>query len=429
MQQIQSISNDHSLSRRMLVGILSGVFLEYFDYTLYGFSAPFIASSFFPAESPAIELLMVWAVFAISFLLRPLGAIIFSHFADRMGRRHVLIISILMMSFATIAIGFIPTFQQIGILASTALILCRIIQGFAVSTEYSGCSTYLLEFKKTRQGFISGIITSASGFGVFCASLLVLSFNSLGNNRLLLANWRWPFIIAGVLVGLLGFYLRLDLLESPAFLAIKQQNRVARLPLLQLFKQSPSALIKGIIISAYAGIAIIVIEIYLPSYLQTHFGMQKVQALQLATYLALMEACFAICWGAISDYLGRINTMTISGILIIIGIFPLLQLFHQTDLFYYVIAATLLAIIVAAIDGPMAAFLTNSFPTATRYTGVSISYNVGAAIFGGLSPTVLIALQHHLSMSHVLSKYLILSAIIMLVALRWGVLRKHYEAR
>lgn len=397
----------------MLIGILSGIFLEYFDYSLYAFSAPYIAYAFFPSKNPAIELMLTWAVFSISFLFRPIGAVIFGHLADRMGRRHILIITILLMSFSTMAIGFLPTYHQVGMITSIALLACRIIQGLSVSTEYSGSSTYLLEFKRTHPGFMSGIITSASGFGIFFASLLVLSFHSMETKTLFLDNWRWPFIIAGVIVGFLGFFLRLGLSESPDFLIAQQRNEITRFPLWKLIQSTPRALIKGIIISAYAGIAIIVIEVYLPTYLQFHLKMQKETALQLSTYLALIEAFFAILWGFISDYFGRMKTIAISGIFMIIGIFPLIELFHFMSLWIWFTAATLLAIIVAAVDGPMAAFLTSSFSTETRYTGVSISYNLGAAVMGGLSPSILLLLPHQTS----LTWYLIISAVVMLIAL------------
>jgi len=235
---------------------------------------------------------------------------LFGHFADRVGRRHVLIITILLMSLATIAIGFIPTYQKAGVITPVLLILCRILQGLSVSTEYSGCSTYLLEFKKLRRGLFSGIITSASDFGVFGASLLVLLFHS--------ASWRLPFIIAGIIVGILGFYWRLGLQESPDFLLAQKEKKLVRFPIFELVLKTPKLLLKSIIISAFAGVSIIVIEIYLPTYLQTHFLIAKKETLQISTYLALVEACFAILRGGISDYLGQIKTMVISGVLMLV---------------------------------------------------------------------------------------------------------------
>lgn len=403
--------NKNKTSYRQLVATLSGVFLEYFDYTLYGFSAPFIAHLFFPAENSLTSLLLIWAVFGISFLVRPFGAIIFGHFADRIGRRSVLMITIVLMSLATIAIGCIPTYEKIGFFAPITLLLCRILQGLAVSTEYSGCSTYLLEFKKSRKGLSSGIITSASGFGMFAASLLVLLFHTI--------NWRIPFIIAGIVVGLLGFYFRIGLQESPEFLEAAAQKKLVRFPFLELIFKTPKLLLKTIIISAFAGVAIITLEIYLPTYLQLNFAIAKKSTLQLSTYLALVEACFAILCGYISDYIGQQKMMMLSGLLMLIGIFPLLQLFNAHNIFFWYISATLLAIIIAAVDGPIAAYLTGCFETKTRYSGVSLSYNLGAALIGGLSPGLLILLQHQTTLLNPLGWYCSAMAILLLLALRF----------
>lgn len=400
------------ISFKMLFATLSGVFLEYFDYTLYGFSAPFIAHQFFPAEKPQLELLLTWAVFAISFLVRPLGTILFGHLADRFGRRQILIITIVLMSISTIGIGALPSYHHIGVIAPIALIACRILQGLAVSTEYSGCSTYLMEFIRQRRGLLSGIITSASGFGVFAASLLVLLFNALPAHLFWLANWRWPFIFAGVVVGLLGLLLRLNLTESPEFLQIKQQQQILKVPLWHLLREQPKALLQGIIVSAAVGSAIILIEIYLPTYLQTELHFSEKLALALSTFIALFEACLAIACGLLSDILGKVKTIFIGMVLMLLSIIPCLLLFHVPSTFIWFLAATWLALLVALGDGPIAAFLTQQFNTNVRYSGVSICYNIGAGIFGGFGPSVVLFLQHRFGWQHSFGYYLMTMALV-----------------
>lgn len=405
------------LSKKIYISTLLGGFLEYFDYTLYGFSAPYIAAAFFPSDRPALSLILTWAVFAIGFVLRPLGALIFGHLADKFGRRTVLMFSIVLMSLATLAMGIIPVYQFAGMLAPVLLILCRLVQGMAVSTEYSGAGTYLLEFKKNHKGLLSGMITSATGFGVFAASLLVLLFNSISLKLPFFANWRWPFIIAGISVGILGIYLRRNLIESPRFIEAKAANRLLPLPFLALLKNHKKTLLKAIIISGYTGIAIILIEIYLPAYLQTDLGMRKESALQLSTFLALTEACFAVMWGYCSDKIGRKGVMLIAGLLMLSGIFPLLALFNHAEPFLWFGAAAMLALTVGAIDGPVLAFLTESFPTEVRYTGVSVSYNVGVALIGGMSPGLLEFLKHQLDFTYIFPVYLAAGAVLLLVCL------------
>ncbi len=369
------------INKKIYISGLLGVFLEYFDYTLYGFSAPFIASIFFPTEKPAIALILSWGIFALSFLVRPLGALILGHFADRLGRRKILMLTIMMMSVATIAMGLLPTYAQVGFFSPILLMLCRIFQGLAVSTEYSGCSTYLLEFSRRFRGLHSGIITSASGFGVFAASFVVLHFHH---------SWRAPFIFAGIIVGILGIYFRKNLVESPEFLVNQMRNKIQHFPFLHLIQRFSRRLLIGIVLSAYTGIAIIIIEIYLPSYAQTEFHMTKDHALHFATWVAFLEACGAIAFGYGSDFLGERKSVLLAGVLMLFGIFPAFYLFSQGEFFAAVI---LLATLVAAMDGPIAAILVSNFPAEVRYTGVSVSYNLGAAVFGGLSPAILEFLQ------------------------------------
>jgi MHS family proline/betaine transporter-like MFS transporter len=392
------------INKRIYLGILSGIFLEYFDYTLYGFAISYIAQAFFPAENKAIALMLSWTVFSISFLVRPLGAIVFGHFADKIGRRKILIATIFLMSISTVCMGLIPNYAQIGILAPILLLICRIVQGISVSTEYSGSSTYLLELTKTNHGLNSGILTGASGLGMFCASALFLFFGH---------HWREGFIIAGLIVGILGLYLRLSMVESPEFLKMKQSEGVATVPLIQLVKQHPKLTFIGILVSAYAGIIIIAIEIYLPNYLQTQFGIIKSQTLIISTYLILVEVFFAILWGYISDYIGQIKTLFIGGMLMLLFVYPTFSLFHASSMAIWLIAATLLAIFVGAVDGPIAAFLVHCFPTRIRYSGVSISYSFGAALCGGFSPIILTLLQNQSNLP-MFQFYLMISAVIFL---------------
>lgn len=404
-------------SKKVYLSILLGVFLEYFDYTLYAFSVPYIVVTFFSMNKPENNLIFTWAIFAIGFLLRPIGAFIFGHIADRTGRRFILTFNILLMSISTMAMGLLPGYQQVGVLSPILLIICRILQGLAVSTGYSGCGTYLLEFKKLKQGLTSGIMTSATGFGVFAASLSVLLFNSKFFTFPLIANWRWLFIVAGFGIGLLGFYLRRDLAESPCFLDAQQEKKLVSFPILPLIKNKKKVFFSSVIISAYAGISIILVEVYLPSYLHIHLGIRKEKALEISTYLALLEAFCAIFWGMCSDYIGTIKVLWIAGLMMIVGIFPLLKLFNQPLSILWFCAATCLAFIVGAVDGPLATLLASNFSTETRYTGVSLSYNLGIAIIGGMSPGLLEFIQSRCEMTKILGWYLTMGAVSMLIAL------------
>ncbi|MDF2939836.1 MAG: transporter [Gammaproteobacteria bacterium] len=412
-------TSKYPISNKLLLGCLIGVFLEYFDYTLYGFSAPFIAHLFFPKENPALAFILTWGIFSVSFLVRPFGAAIFGHFADKIGRRSVLSLTIIMMSVATLALGLLPTYQSIGNWAAILLLLCRIFQGLSVSTEYTGASVYVLEFETKFKGLYSGIITSASGYGVFAASLLVMLFNSAGASHFFSAGlaWRMPFLIAGLLAASLGVYLRRNLTETPIFIELKAKQSILKQPVKVLLKSCLPLLLMTTFICSYVGTAIIGVEVYLPSYLQLHLNIGRDTALGLSTYTALLEASCAILLGYCSDFLGRKKAMQIAAILMIVLAVPAFKLLETKLIGNCYIAVSLLAIAVAAIDGPIAAFLVESFPAAVRYTGVSLSYSLGLAMMGGLSPMLMEWGQNHVKAVAFPAAFLIMTACVMILIL------------
>ncbi len=397
------------MQKQILFSTLVGIFLEYFDYALYGFLTPYISRSFFPFERPELALLLTWSIFAVSFVVRPFGAIVFGHFADKLGRRKVLMLTIILLSLSTIALGLLPTYQKIGILAPLALLFFRVLQGISVSTEYSGCCTYLLEFNRKRQGLFSGIITGVASFGVFSASLLVLIFNT---------HWRSPFIIAGIILGILGIYFRLKLPESPAFLKAKKNRKLVQAPVQTLLLKYGKFLLLGIVISTYAGILTIGIEVFLPSYLQSYFSMTHQTAIALSTVLAFLEACLVILFGVLSDIFKAKNIMVLGAILLVLFIYPFMKLFHSPSMTICFLSVAALATLVSTVDGPIGVFLVNCFPTEIRYSGFSLSYSIGAAI-ASFSPSLLILLQNRFQIM-VLPFYLGFIALILITTLSLG---------
>lgn len=391
-----------AINKKLYLSTLSGIFLEYFDYTLYAFAIVYISREFFPSTNPTAALILSWMGFGMSFLVRPFGAIVLGHFADRIGRRTVLISSIFFMSLATIGIGLIPSYTKIGIFSSILLFICRIIQGLFVSTEYSGSSTYLLECIPNQRGLNSGILTSVSGLGMFLASALFLLFGK---------HWQEGFIVAGLIVGALGLYSRISLIESPEFLQALKNHNIINKPFIKLLQNHFKQTLIGIIFSAYVGIAIVTVEIYLPNYLHSHFNISHAKASYIGTYILLTEALFAIACGYVTDQFGNKKVLIIGGGLMILFIYPLISLFHVNSVTLWYLTATILALLVALVDGPIAGFLFSLFPVQVRYTGISVCYNFGAALLGGFSPAVLLWLENSYRFS-ILPLYLLVSAVI-----------------
>jgi MFS transporter, MHS family, proline/betaine transporter len=199
-------------SKKFIFSCTIGTFLEFFDYTLYGYFAGTIGNLFFPNERPALQLIAVWGVFSIGFLIRPLGALLIGNLADKRGRRKVLPFTIVFMAIPTAFIGILPTFAMAGWLSPILLLLCRLLQGIAMSAEYNGASIYILENSWQRPGFLGSLTPFAGGMGMLAASFLAYSFTHNLEGELSQWYWRLAFIIAGVSVGFVGWYRCMKLL-------------------------------------------------------------------------------------------------------------------------------------------------------------------------------------------------------------------------
>jgi MHS family proline/betaine transporter-like MFS transporter len=360
-----------------------GTFLEYFDATLYAFFATTLALVFFPEKNATIALIQTFGVFAISFFVRPFGALIFGALGDRWGRRNVLAANILLMSLATVGIGVIPSYHLIGPLAPALLILCRLLQGLAISSEFTGSSIYLLETLPSRHGLFSGISTSAGSFGIAAASLLAAIVSRFHWEN----HWRWAFLFSGVVIGLLGFYLRRKQPESVAFLKAAEAKLLHQRPSLILFKNYRRELLFSTLLSIYLGVALYTIMVYSATYLE-RLGFSSQNALLISTVTALIEAIASPFFGWLSDRYGLRSILVLATAIMAPLALPLFSFVKVDSLGVTFLIFGCLGFLVAAFDGPLIAYIIRNFDVAVRYTGVSLSYNLGAALFGGLIPAL-----------------------------------------
>ncbi|MBX9742380.1 MAG: MFS transporter [Chthoniobacterales bacterium] len=361
-----------------------GTFLEYLDATLYAFFASLIASDFFPKENPATGLLMSFGVFSIAFLVRPFGALLFGFLGDRYGRRNILALNILLMAVATMGIGMIPSYAHWGVMAPLSLIFCRILQGLAVSSEYTGSSVYLLETVPRHHGLFSGISTAAASFGIFFASFLAMQLSHFHGEHF----WRWIFILCGLVIGGVGFYLRHDQPESPAFVKAKEAQLLHRQPTVVLIQRYRRPFFTGILLSMYIGAALYTILVYSATYLK-QLGMTSEQALTISTLLALTEACAAIVFGWLADRWGVRSVLLLGACLMILLACPLFSFVSALHFGRTLLSLGLLAILAGVFDGPIAVYLVSQFDVSVRHSGVSLCYNLGGALVGGVTPVTL----------------------------------------
>lgn len=396
-----------------------GTFLEYLDATLYAFFAGLIAQDFFPKENPTTGLIMSFGVFGIAFLARPFGALLFGYLGDRYGRRNILAMNILLMALATMGIGAIPSYTRWGIMAPLALICCRLLQGLAVSSEYTGSSVYILETVPKHHGLFSGISTAAGSFGIFGASFLAMQLSHFHAEH----YWRWIFIFCGLVIGLLGFYLRRNQPESLAFLKAQKNHSLHEQPSIVLWQRYRKEFFLGIALSMYLGVVLYTVLVYSATYLK-QLGMAPEQALTISTFLALVEAGTAIFFGWLADRVGLRLMLFVAALLMVIVAVPLFIFISADHFWKTAVVLGVLAILTGAFDGPIAAYLVNQFDVSVRHSGVSLSYNLGGAVVGGLTPMVL---TYALEKTHlaIFPSFLLVGFGVMAIFILW---KKYCEA-
>lgn len=375
--------------RKVIAASAIGNFVEWFDFAVYGFLAVTIASLFFPPGNPTLALLQTFAVFAVSFALRPLGGIVFGILGDRIGRKRVLSITVLMMAGATTLIGLLPTYASIGLLAPLLLALARCLQGFSAGGEYAGACAFVMEHAPTEQKARYGSFVPVSTFLAFASAAgLVFGLDQLISSEQMRAwGWRLPFLIAAPL-GLVGLYMRLRLDESPAFKAMASEPAPEHSPLKETLRLHGATIAcLGAFISATA-LSFYMFTTYLTTYMQVVGGATRPTAL-LASLMALIFAGLLCPFiGRYSDHVGRRRTILTAGVALIVAVYPAFTLATSGALLPSALGAMLLAVGAVICGVVTAVLLSEQFPTRVRYTASAFTYNLAYTLFGGTAPLV-----------------------------------------
>ncbi|QXH58611.1 MFS transporter [Pseudomonas maumuensis] len=376
--------------RRVIAASAIGNFVEWFDFAVYGFLATLIASQFFASEDASVALLKTFAVFAVAFALRPLGGIVFGALGDRLGRKRILSLTILLMAGSTTLIGLLPTYASIGVLAPALLTLARCLQGFSAGGEYAGACAYLMEHAPRGRRAFYGSFVPVSTFSAFaCAAVIAYGLEaSLTPEAMNAWGWRIPFLVAAPL-GLVGLYLRWRMEETPAFRqALAEGKAHSHSPLGDTLRHHGRTIRNlGAFISLTA-LSFYMFTTYFATYLQTVGHLSRAQALLVSTVALLFAATGCPLAGAFSDRVGRRRTIGFTCLWVMVAVFPAYWLASSGSL-----AGALLGVILLAIGALMsgvvtAALLSECFPTRSRYTASAITYNVAYTLFGGTAPLV-----------------------------------------
>ena len=398
-----------------------GNVLEWYDFALYGYFAPVIAALFFPGKSELAALISTFGIFAVGFFARPVGAVLFGHLGDTVGRKTALIWSVMLMAVPTCLLGLLPTHDEIGIGAPILLTVLRILQGLSVGGEFTGSMTFLVEHARPEErGYAGSWSEFSAQIGILLGSGVgALLTSTLSHEDLYAWGWRVPFVL-GVLVGGVGFYLRTGIEESPEFEQIKLGGAVSRFPLrdVLVFRRRELAQAVGIIV-LYA-VSFYLAFVYLITYLSSVLTVPLNQAM-IGNTIGLAVFTFLVpIMGAVSDRIGRRTPMIWGAAGLAILSYPLFMLLGHQTIPFLLMAQLLFAVLIAAYVGPMCATVVELFPPQGRYTGISIAYNLALALFGGTAPLVATYLIGKTGSLVAPSYYLMFCALLSLVVvLKW----------
>ncbi|MTH35889.1 MFS transporter [Paracoccus limosus] len=404
--------------RKVLTASFIGNFVEWFDYASYGYFATVIAAVFFPEIAPQAALLATFAVFAISFVIRPIGGIVWGSIGDRIGRKTALSWSILIMSGATTVIALLPSYHQIGMLAPVLLLIVRMVQGFSASGEYAGATSFLAEYAPpAKRGFYTSMVPASTAAGLLAGSLMsALLFSQLETAQLHGWGWRLPFLLAFPL-GLVGLYIRLKLEDTPKFRELEAKHHVEATPIKELFTTYRKQIIRAFAVTCLNAVGFYLILSYMPTYLITEMGMEE-SASFLANSIALFAYIFLIfLMGLLSDRFGRKTALIAASVLFIVLTVPLFGMLEGASFAMIVLIQVIFGALLTVNDGTLPCFLTEIFPTRVRYSGFAFSFNTANALFGGTAPFVATWLISATGSKTAPAWYLVAAAAVALVAM------------
>ena len=379
--------------RRAMISSYLGTTVEFYDFLLYGTAAALVFPAlFFPGTDPLTGTLASFGTLAVGYLARPLGGVIFGHFGDRLGRKRMLVITLVMMGAVSFLIGLLPTVAQIGLWAPILLVTLRLVQGVAVGGEWAGAALMSMEHAKPQgRGFAASIVASGGPSGAVLATLVLTPVSLLPEEQFLSWGWRIPFLLSAVLV-IIGLIMRLKVTETPEFEAAQARAAAQprqKAPLLRVFRHNPLQVLSGVA----GGLAPLFIQSILATFVLTYAvnvgGYPRAEALWLVTIANAIHIFTIPLFATLSDRIGRRPVMIAGAIAGIVLIWPLFLLVGQGTWWSLLLAFVIgNPIIQALMYGPLGAWIGEKFATDVRYTGVAVTYQLATTIGAGLAPLI-----------------------------------------
>jgi MFS transporter, MHS family, shikimate and dehydroshikimate transport protein len=393
VDSLKSASNPASM-RTVVAASAIGTTIEWYDFLIYATAASLVLNTlFFPTQDPLVGKLLSIGSIGVGFFARPLGAIILSHYGDRLGRKSMLILTLVSMGVATTLIGLLPTYATIGVAAPILLVLCRLVQGIAVGGEWGGAVLMAIEHAPPeKRGFYGSIVQIGFPLGMALGTASFFALAYLDKDQFLAWGWRVPFIASAALV-VVGTFIRLRIEETPEFKLNVRENRIVRFPVLETIRRHPRDLLVGLGARITEISWIYVITIFGLSYAVTNLGLPRSLVLGAIALGAAGELITIPLFGAASDRFGRRPIYLLGCVAAIALAFPIFWAIATRDPLYVTLAFVVgMSVGHGIMYGVQASFLSEMFPSQLRYSGASLGYQLAAPIGGGLVPLAAAAL-------------------------------------
>lgn len=380
---------------RVVLASFIGTTIEWYDFFLYSTaSALVLGKLFFTTMDPLAATMASFATNAVGFFARPLGGIVFGHFGDKIGRKSMLVTTLMMMGLATFLIGLLPTYQQAGIAAPIMLVVLRFVQGLGVGGEWGGAVLMAVEHGKTgRRGFLASWVQAGVPIGLLLATAVFRTLHaSMPEEAFLSWGWRVPFLIGILLLGV-GLFIRLHVLESPIFAAAQEKaEKTTEIPILEVVRRHPRNVLLAMGARFAENAFFYVITIFVLTYATKQAGFTQEQVLQAVLIASAVQFFVIPFFGLWSDKAGRRPVYLAGAFGVVLFAWPFFWLIDQHSMTALVSAVTIGLIIHSAMYGPQAAFFSELFGTRVRYSGASLGYQLASPLAGGLAPLIATAL-------------------------------------
>lgn len=388
---------DKTMMRRVVKASIIGATIEWYDFFLYGVIAGIVFNKlYFPTHDPVVSTLLAYATFAVGFITRPLGGVIFGHFGDKIGRKSMLVLTLMIMGGATVLIGFIPTYEQIGIWAPILLLTLRVFQGIGLGGEWGGAVLMTFETApESERGYYASLPQMGLAIGLTLASGVVGALSFLLTDAQFMAwGWRVAFILSILLV-FVGMYIRLHVMESPEFQKVKNENAEVKIPIVEVLKNYTGNVMAGMGARYIDGVVFNVFAVFSINYLTSHLNVNRTDALMGVMVAALVMCIFIPYFGRLSDRVGRPKLYLYGSLIVGFSSFPAFWLMNasggNTTLIWLSIIIPF-GIFYAIVYGPEAALFSDLFDAKVRYTGISFVYQFSGIFASGLTPIIATAL-------------------------------------